>query len=210
MFLVTGTVMAMAVCAVIGCNVWIVRSSRGRMFDRVADVPARRVGLVLGTGRTATDGRLNLHFQYRMEAAAELYRAGKVQHLIASGDNHIKGYDEPTDMKQALTALGVPERAITLDYAGFRTLDSVVRAQKVFGQNEFVVVSGRFHNYRALFISRYYGIDAVAFNAREVPVRYALRSSVREWFARVKAVLDVYVLRTKPKFLGERIVIPPA
>jgi SanA protein len=194
--------------SVVICNVWIVRSARGRMFDQVADVPARRVGLVLGTGRTARDGRLNPHFRNRMEAAAELYRAKKVRQLIVSGDNHVKGYDEPTDMKLALLALGVPEPAMTLDYAGFRTLDSVVRAQKVFGQSAFVIVSGRFHNHRALFVCRYYGIDAVAFNAREVALRYAVRTNVREWFARVKAVVDLYVLHARPKFLGQPVAIP--
>jgi SanA protein len=193
---------------VLACNLWILQSARGKIFDRVEEVPERPVGLVLGTGRLLGDGRLNWHFKNRMEAAAELYRAGKVKHLIVSGDNHRQGYDEPSDMRDALVAAGVPVGAITLDYAGFRTLDSVVRAKQVFGQERLTVVSGEFHNYRAIFICRYHGMDAVAFNARPVSARSSARTYVREWFARVLAVADLYVLRTKPKFLGSPVSLP--
>lgn len=186
-------------------NVWVVQTSRGKMFHRIEEIPQRPVGLVLGTGKQLANGRLNAHFRNRIAAAAQLYHADKVRHLIVSGDNHVAGYDEPSDMRDALVAAGVPARVITLDYAGFRTLDSVVRAQKVFGQDRLTIISGEFHNYRALFICRYHGIDAVAFNARPVAVRYSLRSYVREWFARVLAIADLYVFRTQPKFLGEPV-----
>jgi SanA protein len=105
-------------------------------------------------------------------------------------------------MRDALVAAQVPAESIALDYAGFRTLDSVVRAKEVFGQTRLTVVSEPFHNYRALFICRRYGIDAVAFNARPVSLRTSRWPAVREWLARVKVVLDLYVLRTQPKFLG--------
>lgn len=190
------------------CNLWILRTARGRMYECSGNVPAGNVALVLGTGRLSGDGRfLNPHFTHRIAAAAELYHAGKVKHLLVSGDNHKHGYDEPTDMKEALLARGVPEPAITLDYAGFRTLDSVVRAKEVFGQNRLVVVSEPFHNARALFLCRRYGIDAVAFNAEPVSTRVSRWAHLREYLARVKAVLDVYVFQTRPKFLGEKVKI---
>jgi SanA protein len=194
------------VLAVLGCNLWVVYSGKGKVFDQLAEVPGRPVGLVLGASRTLGDGRyLNPHFQNRIAAAAELYHAGKVQHLLLSGDNSRADYDEPTDMQQALLIRGVPVSAMTRDYAGFRTLDSVVRAKEVFGVTQLIVVSGAFHNYRALFMARHFGLDAVAYNARPVPMRFSLRTHVREWLARVKAVLDLYVLRTQPRFYGPQV-----
>jgi SanA protein len=173
----------------------------------ITDVPARRVGLLLGTGKTTRGGWSNPHFVNRVQAAAELYRAGKIERILVSGDNHVKGYDEPTDMKDALVATGVPEQAIALDYAGFRTFDSIVRAKKVFGVSDCTVISDRFHNYRSLFIARRYGIDAVAYCAEDVPLRYSVKTKVRECAARLKAVLDLYVLHTKPHFLGAPVTI---
>lgn len=189
------------------CNYWVLRASRDRMFDRVEDVPARPVALVLGTARRVGPYE-NLYFTYRIEAAAVLYHAGKVRHLLVSGDNHRHGYNEPEDMQAAWIERGVPASAITKDYAGFRTLDSIVPAKEVFGQRELVIVSGQFHNYRALFLCRRHGIDAVAYNARVVPASQSVRTYIREWFARVKAVLDVYVLWTRPHFLGPAIPLP--
>ena len=202
-------ILCLGLATVVGavlCNFWVLRAVRGRSFERVADVPARPVALVLGANRTTGDGRwLNPHFAHRIEAAAELYLAGKVKRLLVSGDNHRPGYDEPADMKTALIARGVPASAITLDSAGFRTLDSVVRAREVFGQTQLVIVSEPFHNARALFLCRFYGIDAVAFNARPVSLRVSRWANAREWLARVKVVLDLYVLRTHPKFLGPKL-----
>ncbi len=197
----TGTLTLAA--TVFFCNAWIISSSKPRVYDDLSAVPAREVALVLGTRRTTADGRWsNPHFAHRIEAAAALYNAGKVKRLLVSGDNHTEGYDEATDMRDALVAAHVPIEAIALDYAGFRTLDSVVRAKEVFRQTRLTVVSEPFHNYRALFICRRYGIDAVAFNARPVSLRTSRWPAVREWLARVKVVLDLYVLRTRPRFLG--------
>jgi SanA protein len=129
---------------------------------------------------------------------------GKVKHLLVSGDNHAVGYDEPSDMKQAVLALGVPESAVTLDYAGFRTLDSIVRAKEVFGQTKLTIVTDRFHAYRAVFIARHCGIEAVAYCSAEVPVKWSAEARLRECGARVKAVLDLFVLNTHPRFLGPK------
>ena len=188
-------------------NWWIISSTRTQLYTEVKDVPFRKVGLVLGTSAKARNGNDNLFFNYRLQAAADLFNAGKIKHIIVSGDNHIEGYDEPTEMKNALVAMGVPDSCITCDYAGFRTLDSVIRCREIFGQDSFTIISQEFHNQRAVFIANKNGMDAIGFNAKDVPARYSLITSVRECFAKFKAVLDIYILHTQPKFLGEKVKI---
>jgi SanA protein len=138
---------------------------------------------------------VNQHFLCRVDAAAALYHAGRVKRLILSGD---KRHDEPMEMKRALLQRGVPEPALVLDNYGLRTLDSVVRARDVFKCGKLTVISERFHDFRALFLSRYYGVDAVAYAPEELSFRWMVRPVARECLARVKAVLDLYVLKTKP------------
>jgi len=200
----------MLVVAVLGCRWLVARAGDGRLYDSVADIPQRDVGLLLGTSDKQGNGNSNPYFEHRIEAAVALYKAGKVRHLLASGDNHRKGYDEPALMKAALLSAGVPESAITVDCAGFRTLDSVVRAKEVFGLSHYTVISQRFHDQRALLIAQYYGIDAIGYCAHDISLRHGIRMQIREAFARVKAVLDLYVLHTPPKFLGPEIKIPLA
>lgn len=186
---------------------WIVRSTKTQLFDDVNEIPFRNVAMVLGTSAKARNGYDNLFFSYRLQAAAQLFNAGKVKHILVSGDNHIEGYDEPTEMKNALVKLGVPDTCITMDCAGFRTLDSVIRTREVFGQSSFTIVSQEFHNERAVFLANKYGMDVVAFNAKDVPAKYSMLTTVREYFAKYKAVLDIYILHTQPKFLGDPIKI---
>lgn len=173
-----------------------------RLFDQWKKVPHREVGLLLGTSPRTADGRANLYFRYRINAAASLYHSGRVRHLLVSGDNHEKSYNEPAYMRAALLRKGVPARAITLDYAGFRTLDSVVRCLRVFEQRSVTVISQRFHNERALFLCDAFGLDAIAFNAHGVRLSSDFKTRLREVLARAKALLDVYVLETQPHFLG--------
>jgi SanA protein len=199
---------ALMAAGALGLNEWIVRSTRSAVFTELSAVPQNDVALVLGTGKLLRgSGRVNPHFRKRTEAAAALYHAGKVKHLLLSGDNHVAGYDEPTDMAEALMALGVPPSAMTLDYAGFRTLDSVMRARKVFWQSHITIVTDDFHTARAVFLARHAGLDAVTFSSAKVSTRFSARTRVREVGARVKAALDVYVLRTGPRFLGEPVEI---
>jgi len=188
-------------------NTWVVRSTQGRVFVHVQDVPSNDVALVLGTSKYSRTGRSNLFFYHRIEAAVRLYEAGKVKHFLLSGDNSLSYYNEPQDMKNALVAKGIPPTAITLDYAGFRTFDSVVRSKKVFKQKKLTIITQEFHSYRALFISNYYGIDAIAFATEPLPTGYSFLTSIREYFARCKAIVDLYVLHKQPKFLGEEIDI---
>jgi SanA protein len=199
---------ALAIVSVLALNEWIVRSTRAAVFTEIAALPQNDVALVLGTGKLLRgSGKINPHFRKRTEAAAALFHAGKVKHLLLSGDNHIAGYDEPTDMAEALMALNVPPSAMTLDYAGFRTLDSVVRARKVFGQSKITIVTDDFHVARAVYLARHEGLEAVAFSSVKVSTLFSARTRVREVGARVKAALDVYVLNTKPHFLGEPVEI---
>ena len=193
--------------AVWAAHAWVAAEAGPFCVDEVEAVPVRKAALVLGCAPTVS-GRPNLFFTRRIEAAARLHQAGKVRALIVSGDNSTASYDEPTAMREALVKAGVPGSAIHLDYAGFRTLDSVVRAREVFGQEAVVVVSQRFHNERAVFLARRLGMEATGFNAADVPGRRGLRTRLREYLARVQAVLDVTVLGTQPKFLGPKVVVP--
>ncbi len=193
--------------AVVLVNLHMIGSSKPFVFREADRLPENDVGLVLGTTPRLAGGATNPHFQRRIEAAASLYHAGKVKHLLLSGDNHLREYNEPVAMKSALMAAGVPESAMTLDYAGLRTLDSIVRAREVFGQERLTIITDEFHAYRAVFLSRHYGIDAVAYCSASVPFGISARSRMREYGARVKAALDLYILHTKPRFLGEKIDI---
>ncbi|WP_206171034.1 SanA/YdcF family protein [Phragmitibacter flavus] len=195
------------VVVVAACYLVVYGMARGRCHAVVDEVPARLVGLVLGTA-PKVGIRDNLFFTTRMEAAAKLYHAGKVQYLIVSGDNARAGYNEPAEMKKALVKAGVPAERVYCDYAGFRTLDSVVRAKKVFGMEEFMVIAQRFHNERALYIARRNGMpDVVAFDAAMPAVNTGWKVRVREVGARMMAVLDVEVFKTDPRFLGPEVRI---
>jgi len=193
-----------AVLLVAGCNLWIVGSTRGKVYSDVSQLPANRIALVLGTSHRTAAGGPNPFFHKRIEMAATLYREGKIEHFILSGDNSSRYYNEPLEMKKALEKQGVPSSAITLDYAGLRTLDSVVRSKKIFGQNKITIITQPFHSYRALFISQYYDMDAVAMVAEEPAFDTSLRVHLREYLARTMAVLDLYVFKTDPRFLGEK------
>jgi SanA protein len=175
---------------------------------RPESVPSSQVALVLGCSERMPDGRHNLFFVRRMAAAAELYRAGKAQYLLLSGDNSRPDYDEPSAMKGALMALGVPASRLVLDYAGFRTLDSVVRAKEVFGAQQLVIVSQRFHVVRAVYLARAHGLDAYGFEAEEVRGVGGAWPKLREVASRVFAVLDVEVFHTEPRFTGPRESTP--
>lgn len=182
-------------------------SSAKYLFDTTDKFPKTKVAVVLGTSSHLINGNKNRYFEYRMDAAAELYHLKKVKYVLVSGDNRQKNYNEPIAMQKALKKRGVPEENIVLDYAGFRTFDSMIRAKEVFGQAEFVVVSQKFHNERAVYIARHSGIDVWGYNASDVEVSAGLKTKLREVLARAKMMLDLYVLNTEPHFLGEKIII---
>lgn len=205
--LLAGSLMLVALAA--GLTLVVNRTCQhvtaGRIFTSIETAPVNEVGLVLGTSKLTRRGKPNLHFNHRIVAAAALYRAGKVHHLLVSGDNHTASYDEPADMRDALIAAGVPAQAITCDYAGFRTLDSVIRAQAIFNLQRCTIISEAFHCPRAVWIARQHGLAAVAFAAPDVGLKsWSLRADVREQLARDWCAVDLYLLHRSPKFLGPK------
>ncbi len=196
----------MALAAVV-CNSVVEAQTERFTFDAVDQVPFQRVGLVLGTSKQVRSGQSNLYFKYRMDAAEALFKQGKVEHLVLSGDNGNINYNEPVDMKNELLKRGIPEDRIHLDYAGFRTFDSVYRMEAIFGQKAFTIISQEFHTQRAVYIAQSLGLRAIGFNARNVGASGGMKTRFREYLARVRVMLDVW-FGAKPRFLGERIVIP--
>lgn len=177
------------------------RSSSAHVYskDLLSRMPFYEYALVLGTSRKLKDGSNNLYFQYRMEAAVLLYREKKIRKILVSGDNRRKEYDEATDMKNALMEMGVAEKDILCDYAGLRTLDSVLRARNVFKLEKFLIVSQLWHCQRGVYIGRKHGLAVSGFAAKEIPFSYHYMGKVRELLARNKAVLDIW-LNKKPYF----------
>ncbi|MBO0720782.1 MAG: YdcF family protein [Blastocatellia bacterium] len=189
-------------------NLWIVLSSGSHVYNNEDKLPPNDVGLVLGATPRSRNRKIKPLFRARMEDAAQLYHSGKIKHLLLSGRRNTRGsYNEPAEMKSLGLELGVPESAMTLDYAGYRTLDSVVRAKEVYGLTRFTIITNDFHTYRALFLSKSNNIDAVAYYSEEFPLMQLGEEIPREWLARVKAVIDVYLLQKQPRVLGPRVEI---
>lgn len=175
-------------------------TTQASVWDTVDKLPYRAVGLVPGTRPGGT------YFRNRIDSAAGAYQAGKVKWLIVSGDNRHVDYNEPQEMQKALIAKGVPESAIYCDYAGFTTLDSVLRARDVFGQTQVTIISQRFQNQRAIYLAQHYGMDAVGLNAADVPAgQQRVLGIIREYVARARAVLDANIIRRQPHFVGPTI-----
>ncbi|MEJ2766043.1 ElyC/SanA/YdcF family protein [Photobacterium sp. MCCC 1A19761] len=188
---------------------WVAASAADRIFTDPAQVPNRAIGLVLGTSKFIAKA-LNPYYEYRMEAAQQLYKLGKINILLLSGDNAHRSYNEPWTMKRDLLKAGIPEHDIVLDYAGFRTLDSVVRAKRVFEVNHFVIITQKFHCERALFIAKNNNIDAICLAVPEPGGLAGFKIRMREVLARLKAIADVYLLDIKPRFLGPKEPIETA
>jgi SanA protein len=201
------TMLLMFVLVVGYANFTAIWGSWGRLFDDVSAVPETKVGLVFGT-TDRVNGRENLYFRYRIDAAVRLWKAGKIKTVIVSGDNRSQYYNEPEKMKQALVERGIPGARIACDYAGLRTLDSVVRAKEVFSTNSVLFISQKFQNERAIYLAKANGIDAYGFNAQDVETQAGLKTRIREVGARVKMWLDVNLLGTRPVYLGEKIPLP--
>ncbi len=187
-------------------NYSIINHAKGKTFNEVYNIPKNKVGLLLGTSKYVKSGRINLYFKYRVDAAVKLFKNGKIDFILVSGDNGELGYDEPTQFKEELIKNGIPKERIYLDYAGFRTLDSVIRAKEIFGQESITIISQKFHNERAIYLAQVKGINAIGFNAKDVNKRYGFRTMIREYLARTKALFDV-VFKVKPKYLGKKVVI---
>jgi SanA protein len=199
------TIISMVI--VVYCNWAVSKAAQGKLFNRVSDIPFNKVGLLLGTSKLLADGRVNLYYQYRIQAALELYKAGKIQYIIVSGDNGQEGYNEPEQMRNDLLQSGVDVDHIVLDYAGFRTFDSMVRLREVFGQTRATIISQQFHNGRALYIAFKESITAIAYNAEDVKASAGFKTLLRERLARVKVFVD-YLIGKQPKYLGPKVKLP--
>lgn len=184
------------------------KAAEGYTYRDVDEIPYNATGLVLGTSKRARGGGVNEFFKNRMDATYELYKNGKISFVIVSGDNSIVEYNETRDMKNYLIGLGIPEDCIVEDFAGFSTLDSVIRAKEVFGQDSITIISQDFHNERAIFIAKNHDIYAVGFNAKEVSKSYGTITLSREYFARVKVIFDIYVLKSMPKYYKQKEFFP--
>jgi SanA protein len=190
--------------AIIFSNWRVNKSTELQVYSEIESLPELKVGMVLGTSKYIRNGQINQYFKNRIDAAAKLYHAGKIKYILVSGDNGQVSYNEPRQMLQELIKKGVPEEAIVLDFAGFRTFDSVVRAKEVFGQDSMIVISQKFQNQRAIFIGNHKEIAIFGYNAKDVNKYYGFRTRIREHLARVKLMLDIFILQTQPKFLGEK------
>ncbi len=201
-WLITG-LLAVGLVVLLG-NRWVINSTDAYIYKDWALMPDNDVGVVLGTSKYMENGKPSPEFRGRIEAAAELYKNGKLRHLIVSGANPDQSYNEPRAMRRELVKAGVPDSAITMDFAGFRTLDSIVRAQAIFGLQQFTIITQRYHSYRAVFIGRKLNLKVVVFiSPATADGGYGSRNPPREVLARVKAILDIFLLSTEPKFLGE-------
>lgn len=187
-------------------NYFIKSSATDLTFDKIENIPDNQVGLLLGTSKTLSNGYSNYYFKYRIDATVELFKNNKIKYLIISGDNSRKEYDEPTDMKNELIKNGIDSTKIYLDYAGFRTFDSVVRAKEIFGQKSLLIISQKFHNERAIYIAHKLNMKAIGFNAKDVSKYFGIKTVIREYFARVKVIID-FIIGVDPKFLGEKVQI---
>ena len=200
----TALALLAGVLLVTGFNVWIVLRSRTRITGDPAGVPPAPVALVLGTSRNVGSGGINLHWRARMDAAAVLWKAGRVKRILVSGDNRRADYNEPRDMRDGLVERGVPAAAISLDYAGLRTLDSVIRAQEVFGVKDCVIVSDDFHLPRALWLADRRGMAVTGFQGNPVSWEDSGKTRIREWLARINAALEEWVLGTGARHYGKK------
>ena len=192
---------------IVFANYNIKQSSDSFLYDDASKIPTTKVSMLLGTSKTLSSGFPNAYFTNRIKAAADLYKSGKIKYIIVSGDNSRKDYKEPEDMQLALMQQGVPQDKIYLDFAGFITLDSVLRAKEIFGQQKLIIISQKFHNERAVFLARKNNIEAYGYNAENVNKYAGLKTNLRVYFAKAKVYWDL-LFGVEPKFGGDKVVIP--
>ena len=187
-------------------NYKIDSETRPFIKNKTDELPKCKTALLLGTSKVLKHQQVNEYFYRRINATVNLYMAGKVKYIIVSGDNSTDNYNEPADMRRDLIKCGIPDSVIYMDYAGFRTFDSVVRAKEVFGQDTVIMVSQEFHNQRAIYLAQRIGLVAYGYNAEDVNSSAGIKTKFREFFARLKVFIDIYT-NTQPKFLGNKIKV---
>ncbi len=197
----------LSISAIIINNIWVNISTRNSIYSDIENLTHNRVGLIPGCNKYIKTGVINYYYVERIKAGARLFKAGKIDYILVSGDNAHASYDEPREMKMSLIEAGVPKDRIVSDYAGFRTLDTIIRAKEVFQLERVTFISQDFQNKRGVFIGQKRNIEVIAFNAGSGDFKSGVKIEFREVFAKVKMVLDLYILDKKPKFLGDKIII---
>ncbi|MGM9722581.1 MAG: vancomycin high temperature exclusion protein [Prevotella sp.] len=178
------------------CNVTVVINAQGRTFDRISQIPAREIGLLLGTSPITPQGGHNYYFDNRIKATAELYHAGKIKKILVSGGDYTAtekhGCDEPTAMRDSLVAYGVPDTCIIEHWKGWRTLNSIKAVKDLYDFDNITIISQKYHNERALYQADHIRINAIGYNAEPSPIRRnRIKNTIREYFARVKLFIDL-------------------
>ena len=194
---------------ILTCHFSVVWNVKEKIYSNVEDIPASEIGLLLGTPpQTRYGGKSNSFFNYRIDAAEALYKAGKIDYLLISGDdNSLNGLNEVQCMKDSLVIRGIPASVIFLDGKGLRTYDSVVRASTLFGLKSFTVISQKFHNERAIYLAEHLNLDienVQAFNAKSPISNLSILTYLREYLARVKMFMDIF-LKDEIEVLDEKI-----
>lgn len=170
-----------------GISFW----SKSKVYDDINKLPFNNVGVILGTSKYVHGGSINFYFKNRIDAAIMLFNNKKIKYFIVSG-NRETNYNEPKVMEQELVKGGIPCNLIYKDYVGLRTINSIYRAYKIFGQKKFTIISQKFHNERAIFIAdNIGGLNVIAFNAI-TPICRSTKQYFREAFARMKALWDIF------------------
>ncbi len=192
---------------ILAASLWVGKRTQPYIYDSLSETPYNRAGLLLGTSKYTLRGTINPFYQNRIDAAVALLEAGKIDYVIVSGDNREQNYNEPREMRRDLLANGIPKERIVADTAGIRTLNSVLRAKYVFGQDSITIISQGFHVERALFIALHHDLYAIGFAAAEVDWGYGYKTYVREYLARIRLLLDLFVFGTKPEFGDENSTV---
>lgn len=186
---------------------WIYISTRKNIYSSSTEIPYNYVGLIPGCNKYVANGVINNYYTQRINAAVMLYKVGKIDYILVSGDNAHASYDEPREMKKSLMEAGIPKEKIYSDYAGFRTLDTIIRAKEVFKLDRFTFISQNFHNQRGVYIGLNKNIKIDAYNAQNTDQRNGIKTEIREIFAKMKMLIDLYIIDKEPKFLGDEVII---
>ncbi|MBN2616675.1 MAG: YdcF family protein [Spirochaetales bacterium] len=186
---------------------WIHISTKNNIFDNIKKIPYNKVGLIPGCNKYIANGVINVYYEQRIAAGVELFRNSKIDYILVSGDNAHPSYDEPREMRNSLVEAGIPNDRIISDYAGFRTLDTIIRAKEVFSLKDFTLISQSFQNRRGIFIGKFNNLNIVAYNADFNDKKFDISIETRELFAKINMLLDLYIFAKEPKFLGETIPI---
>ncbi len=188
----------LSIAGIISIDMTMTQQTSAFVYTDLRKLPSKKTALLLGTTKSIAKDKKNYFYIYRIRAAAALFKAGKVKTILVSGDNGSQHSNETAAMQKDLIDAGVPEKHIVVDNAGFRTFDSITRAKEVFKTEDYIIVSQKFHLERALFIARKKKQKAIGFAAKDIEgTKAAYKMRLREYLARTKAFLDIYLLNPR-------------